>query len=58
VTECARHKALDCIGDFSLLGCDLVGAVHCRQSGHALNHELIRRLDHYLRTRTTLAAAG
>jgi UDP-3-O-[3-hydroxymyristoyl] N-acetylglucosamine deacetylase/UDP-3-O-[3-hydroxymyristoyl] N-acetylglucosamine deacetylase/3-hydroxyacyl-[acyl-carrier-protein] dehydratase len=57
-TECARHKALDCVGDFALLGCDIIGAIHCRQSGHSLNHELIRRLDQQLRTRTPLAAAG
>lgn len=57
-TECARHKALDCVGDFALLGCDIVGAVHCRQSGHALNHELVRRLDLYLRTISAPQAAA
>jgi UDP-3-O-[3-hydroxymyristoyl] N-acetylglucosamine deacetylase len=56
--ECARHKALDCIGDFALLGCDLAGTIHCRQSGHALNHELVRRLSSRLRTSARLAAAG
>lgn len=35
--ECARHKVLDCVGDFALLGCDLRGHVHARKSGHALN---------------------
>lgn len=57
-TECARHKTLDCLGDFALLGCDIIGAIHCRQSGHALNHELIRRFDKTLRSRAPLAAAG
>ncbi len=56
--ECARHKALDCLGDFALLGCDLAGIVHCRQSGHALNHELIRRMATRLSPRTRLSAAG
>ena len=56
--ECARHKALDCLGDFALLGCDLVGRIHARQSGHTHNHELIRRLDHQLRARPRVAAAG
>lgn len=56
--ECARHKALDCLGDFALLGCDLAGTIHCRQSGHALNHELVRRLSARLRAPSRLAAAG
>lgn len=43
--ECARHKLLDCIGDFALLGCDLIGEIRAHQSGHALNHELVRRLS-------------
>lgn len=42
--ECARHKILDCIGDFALLGCDLMGRFLGTQSGHRLNHALIRRL--------------
>lgn len=42
--ECARHKLLDCIGDFALLGCDLCGTVEASRSGHRLNAELLRRL--------------
>ena len=42
--ECARHKLLDCMGDFALLGVDLIGDFLAIQSGHHLNHELIRRL--------------
>ena len=42
--ECARHKILDCIGDFALLGCDLVGRFVATRSGHRLNHELIRKI--------------
>ncbi|MFV0446261.1 MAG: UDP-3-O-acyl-N-acetylglucosamine deacetylase [Planctomycetaceae bacterium] len=57
-TECARHKALDCIGDLALLGCDIVGHIHCRHSGHALNHEVVRRLEQQLHSVRPLAAAG
>jgi len=42
--ECARHKLLDCLGDLALIGCDVVGRVAARQSGHALNHAAARVL--------------
>jgi len=42
--ECIRHKFLDCIGDLSLIGCDLDGAFHAIQSGHALNREMVRAI--------------
>jgi UDP-3-O-[3-hydroxymyristoyl] N-acetylglucosamine deacetylase/3-hydroxyacyl-[acyl-carrier-protein] dehydratase len=42
--ECVRHKVLDLIGDLMLLGRFIVGRVHARKSGHALNHELVRAL--------------
>jgi UDP-3-O-acyl N-acetylglucosamine deacetylase len=54
--ECARHKALDCIGDFALLGCDIVGQIHAEQSGHDLNHDVVRRLDRILREEPQRAA--
>jgi UDP-3-O-[3-hydroxymyristoyl] N-acetylglucosamine deacetylase len=44
VDECVRHKLLDCLGDFSLLGCDLSGRFAATRSGHRLNREVIRRL--------------
>ena len=44
VNECARHKMLDCIGDFALLGCDLVGNISASQSGHSMNHQFIREI--------------
>lgn len=44
VDECARHKILDCIGDFALLGCDVYGHFNAYRSGHSLNREIIRRL--------------
>ena len=56
--ECARHKLLDCLGDFALLGCDIVGRIHCHGSGHAHNHELVRNLEQRLRANSRLAAAG
>ncbi|MBS0263234.1 MAG: UDP-3-O-acyl-N-acetylglucosamine deacetylase [Planctomycetes bacterium] len=42
--ECARHKILDCIGDFALAGCDLSGYVDAHRTGHQLNAEFVRRV--------------
>ncbi len=42
--EAARHKTLDLVGDLCLAGCDLQGRIVAMQSGHVLNHRLIRRL--------------
>lgn len=42
--ECARHKALDLVGDLALLGCDLVGQFACHCGGHRLHAELARAL--------------
>jgi UDP-3-O-acyl N-acetylglucosamine deacetylase len=42
--ECVRHKMLDCIGDFALLGCDLHGHFSAQRSGHRLNRDIVRRL--------------
>ncbi len=42
--ECARHKLLDCIGDFALCGGRVRGRFHATKSGHHLNHELARSL--------------
>jgi UDP-3-O-acyl N-acetylglucosamine deacetylase len=42
--ECVRHKILDCLGDFALLGCDLHGHFQASRSGHCLNRETVRRL--------------
>jgi UDP-3-O-[3-hydroxymyristoyl] N-acetylglucosamine deacetylase/3-hydroxyacyl-[acyl-carrier-protein] dehydratase len=42
--ECVRHKVLDLIGDLMLLGRFIIGRVHARRSGHALNHALVRAL--------------
>lgn len=44
VDECVRHKILDCIGDFALLGCDVHGHFRAYRSGHALNHAICRQV--------------
>lgn len=45
--ECARHKALDVIGDLALTGCEIEGHIVAYRSGHRLNaafaQELLRR---------------
>ena len=42
--ECVRHKILDLIGDLYLFRRFISGVIFARQSGHTLNHELVRRL--------------
>ncbi len=42
--ECVRHKVLDCIGDFALLGCDVHGHFRAYRSGHNLNHAICRQV--------------
>ena len=42
--ECARHKALDVIGDLALTGCEIVGHIVAYKSGHRLNAALAREL--------------
>jgi len=43
--ECARHKALDVIGDLALLGYPVQGAVYATKSGHALNRALVKKIE-------------
>ncbi len=40
--EFVRHKILDCIGDFSLLGLPVLGHVIVNKSGHAFNHAFLK----------------
>lgn len=40
--EFVRHKILDCIGDFSLLGLPLLGRICLYKSGHNFNHEFLK----------------
>lgn len=42
--ECARHKALDVIGDMALTGHSIVGQIVAYRSGHKLNAELAQEL--------------
>lgn len=42
--EPVRHKALDAIGDLSLLGRPLGGSLRIERGSHALHHQLMRRL--------------
>lgn len=56
--ECARHKTLDLIGDLYLAGRPIQGKILARKSGHALNHELVRRLLEAVERQDRLARLG
>jgi UDP-3-O-acyl-N-acetylglucosamine deacetylase len=43
--ECARHKILDMIGDFSLIDCDWIGTFESYRGGHSLNAECVKQLQ-------------
>lgn len=40
--EFVRHKLLDCLGDFALLGMPIQGRIETFKSGHELNHTFIK----------------
>jgi len=42
--ECVRHKVLDIIGDFSLLGYPILGHIKAYKSGHQTNHEMVTHI--------------
>ena len=42
--EFARHKVLDCIGDFALVGYQILGSYYAKKPGHELNHQFIKAL--------------
>ena len=42
--EFVKHKALDCIGDFYLLGMPLIGSVKSLAPGHQLNQMFVRKI--------------
>jgi UDP-3-O-[3-hydroxymyristoyl] N-acetylglucosamine deacetylase len=42
--EFVRHKILDAVGDLSLLGMPVIGHFTAIKSGHALNHQLVRKV--------------
>ncbi|MBF0259811.1 MAG: UDP-3-O-acyl-N-acetylglucosamine deacetylase [Desulfamplus sp.] len=41
--EFVRHKLLDCLGDFALLGMPILGHIQTNKSGHDLNHRFIKQ---------------
>lgn len=44
--ELVRHKILDLIGDFTLLGMPILGHIIAVKSGHELNLKLVQKLYH------------
>jgi UDP-3-O-[3-hydroxymyristoyl] N-acetylglucosamine deacetylase len=49
--EFVRHKILDSIGDFSLLGYPLLGHLKAYKAGHDINHKMVEKIlanpDHW-----------
>jgi len=41
--EFVRHKILDCIGDFSLMGMPIMGHLKVSKSGHEFNHAFLQK---------------
>jgi UDP-3-O-[3-hydroxymyristoyl] N-acetylglucosamine deacetylase len=41
--EFVRHKMLDCIGDFSLLGMPIMGHIVAEKSGHAFHYAFLKK---------------
>ena len=50
--EFVKHKTLDCVGDFYLLGMQLLGNINSFAPGHSLNQQLIQEIlknkDNYI----------
>jgi UDP-3-O-[3-hydroxymyristoyl] N-acetylglucosamine deacetylase len=42
--EFVRHKILDAVGDLALMGMPIIGHFSAVKSGHALNHQLVRKV--------------
>jgi UDP-3-O-[3-hydroxymyristoyl] N-acetylglucosamine deacetylase len=42
--ECVRHKVLDLVGDFSLLGVPVIGHIEAERSGHAMHAKLVKQI--------------
>ena len=49
--EMVRHKILDMIGDFALLGCHIHAHLMAIKTGHAANHAVAKELRKFLRTK-------
>jgi len=56
--ECVRHKILDLVGDLYLAGRPIYGKILARKSGHALNHELVRKLLEAVERQERMARLG
>ncbi len=41
--EFVRHKLLDCMGDFALLGLPIMGHIVARRSGHSFHHAFVEK---------------
>lgn len=44
--EFVRHKLLDCIGDFALLGLPIMGHIVAKRSGHQFHHAFLEKIFH------------
>jgi len=42
--EFVRHKILDTIGDFSLLGFNILGHIKSNKAGHDMNHKMVEKI--------------
>lgn len=42
--ECVRHKILDAVGDFSLLGHRILGHIKAYKAGHEINHQMVEKI--------------
>lgn len=51
--ECVRHKLMDIMGDFSLVGCRFHAHVKAVKSGHKINTEIAKRIRYELLSRTS-----
>jgi len=56
--ECARHKALDLIGDLALSGVDLVGKFVSFRGGHQLNSQMAKLLAEFADGSTMSSGTG
>ena len=56
--EFVRHKLLDCIGDFSLLGMPILAHIVTRKSGHAFNHAFLENFFNTKASWQTLTLDG
>ena len=49
--EFVRHKVLDSVGDFSLLGSPMLGHIRAFKAGHDMNAKMVRKIiespDHW-----------